>query len=932
MVSSSVGPAWLFLPSFSWSSYMRWPTGSWKTSSKFTSNPDESQSSMDDQNLQETLSDGSSSPLTLWSSPLSSLSSMTPSPLTSPLLFHEPESEIHTHGIRSHSTVSRESYCVAKSATDIMQGIESKSNNFFTAIKDIVLPLLGDKGRFYQNKETLTATVRPYKSLDQQPTGLEAQLKPYQLRGLSFLLYLRNNGIGGILADEMGLGKTIQTLALFQYIKKHDNTMRLDKAGPFLIVCPFSVMEVWLSEITKWTPELTSIKFHGPPSQKEAVKKILTPARGKSRRSSTPAVDIVITSYETLTSDIRWFRKFVWNYAVLDEGHRIKNNQSQRAQTIQSIRAEYKLVLTGTPIQNNLRELWSIFHWLYPDVFVPSTSEPFEEAFSLGDGKFDPKFFEQIQRFLGLIMLRRVKESPDVGLSIPQKTETVLLVPLSEFQRSLYLRILTGIENSILGGHGSISSDHRREMGKHQKSDMMCEQDEDGFNDGSFRLSSTTHAEKKKYRILSNILMELRKCSIHPYLLDDAIPDPYELGAHVITNSGKYIVLLKMVQHFVLKRGKKIIIFSNFNQALNLCEDLLLSIQKNGDPVRYVRLDGSTSNARRNLSIYLFQNDPRYMVFLISIRAGGEGLNLVSSSTVIFLDEDWNPQVMRQAEARVHRIGQDHPVSIFKLQSKGTVEEQISRRIIKKAYVASKVMEDMTAAHDMKAFANMIDSQGLAYAMDTEDLSALVRSRAVLTSNQLSATELSWFNWKTILNVCASNQSIELNGRNTAIDVHQEKAWLARTERVKTNIFDGKKVDTRFRSFSVYEALPVDLCRADRRIGKERTVIIDGFSVGKDSIQLESLSSKRCPNLPQTNPKEKMTHEAVSSDPQSLQANHKAKIFPGMFSLPEVQPSRVRPLSIGIPQRVSRVDRQAAPWRKETFMPPSLLFAMRENK
>ncbi|GAB1191394.1 hypothetical protein APSETT444_000566 [Aspergillus pseudonomiae] len=538
---------------------------------------------------------------------------------------------------------------------------------------------------------------------------LQAQLKPYQLRGLSFLLYLRNNGIGGILADEMGLGKTIQTLALFQCIKRHDNTVRLEKPGPFLIVCPFSVMEVWLSEINKWTPELTSIKFHGTPSKKEAVKKILTPARGKSRRSLTPAVDIVITSYETLTSDIKWFRKFVWNYVVLDEGHRIKNNQSHRAQTIQSIRAEYKLVLSG---------------------------------------------------------------------------------------------------------------------------------------------------------ILSNILMELRKCSIHPYLLDDAIPDPYELGAHVITNSGKYIVLLKMVQHFVLKRGKKIVIFSNFNQALNLCEDLLLTIQKNGDPMRYVRLDGSTSNARRNLSIYLFQKDPRYMVFLISIRAGGEGLNLISSSTVIFLDEDWNPQVMRQAEARVHRMGQNHPVSIFKLQSKGTVEEQISRRIVKKAYVASKVMEDMTAAHDMKAFANMIDSRGLAYAMDTEDLSALVRSRAVLTSNQLDATELSWFNWKSILNVCASNQSIELNRKNTAIDVHQEKAWLARSERVKTNIFDGKKVDTRFRSFSIYEALPTDLCRADRRIGKERTVIIDGFSVGKDSIRLESLSSKRCPNLSQTDLKEKMAHEA----------------------------------------------------------------------
>ncbi|UDD61529.1 hypothetical protein AFCA_008890 [Aspergillus flavus] len=881
MVSSSVGPTWLSLPSVSWSSFTHWPTCSWKTSLTFNSNSDESQSSMDDQKLKGTLSDGSSSPLTPWSSPLSSLSSMTPSPLTPPSPFHEPESPVQKDGIRPCSSVSREGYvqgprlglpfrgnnspspCVAKSALDIMQDIESKSNNFFTAMKDVVLPLLGDKERFYQNKETPFASVRPHKSLDPQPTGLQSQLKPYQLRGLSFLLYLRDNGIGGILADEMGLGKTIQTLALFQHIKKHDNTVRVDEPGPFLIVCPFSVMETWLSETIKWTPELTSIKFHGTPSKKEAVMKLLSTVRGRNRRSSKSAVDIVITSYETLTSDIKWFRKFVWQYVVLDEGHRIKNNQSQRAQAIHKISAEYRLVLTGTPVQNDLRELWSIFHWLYPHVFIPSTAQPFEEAFSLADGKFNPEFFEQVQKFLGLIMLRRVKESPEVGLSIPLKTEIVLSVPLSEFQRSLYLRILTGIENSILGGHDGIPFNHRRRTDTENQSNVIREQD-DGSIDGPFRRSSAEYSEKKKYRILSNILMELRKCSIHPYLLDDAIPDPYELGAHVITNSGKYIVLLKMVQHFVLERGRKIIIFSNFNQALNLCEDLLLTIQKNGDPVRYVRLDGSTSNARRNLSIYLFQNDPRYMVFLISIRAGGEGLNLVSSSTVIFLDEDWNPQVMRQAEARVHRIGQKHPVRIFKLQSKGTVEEQISRRIVKKAYVATKIMEDINAAHDMKAFANMIDTRGLAYVMDTEDLSALVHSRAVLTSIQSSATELNWFGWKTILKVCASNQSTELSGRNTAINVQQEKAWLACTERVKTNIFDGKKVDTRFRSFSVYEALPKDLCRADRRIGKERTVMIDGFSVGKDSIRLETLSKKReCSSLLQRDSKEKMTHEAT---------------------------------------------------------------------
>ncbi|KAE8350407.1 SNF2 family N-terminal domain-containing protein [Aspergillus coremiiformis] len=766
--------------------------------------------------------------------------------------------------------------CVVKSTAEILQHIESRRNSFFTAIKGTTLPLLGGNEGFYQ-KFKAVGSVRAYKVLKSQPPGLRATLKPYQLQGLSFLVHLRNNGVGGILGDEMGLGKTLQTLALFQFINVYDSAVRSDRPGPFLVVCPFSVMDTWLSEISKWTPELTSIKFHGTPSKKGEVKRILTATKKNQRLNDLdPVVDIVITSYETLVSDIRWFRKFIWRYVVLDEGHRIKNNQSHRAHAIQSIRAEYKLILTGTPVQNNLRELWSVFHWLYPEVFVPSTAKSFEEAFSLSEGKFDPSFFEQVQKFLGLVMLRRVKDSPEVGLSIPPKTETVLSVPLSEFQRSLYLRILTGIENTILDGRGS-SGERRSRKRTHQQSGMVFKESGHDSTDGPSRLSAK-NLGAKKYRVLSNTLMELRKCSIHPYLLEDAVPDPYELGEHVIINSGKYIVLLKMIQHFVLARKKKVIIFSNFMQALNLCEDLLSTIQRSGDSARYVRLDGSTSAAWRNLSTYLFEKDPRYMVFLISIRAGGEGLNLVSSSTVIFLDEDWNPQVMRQAEARVHRIGQKSPVNIFKLQSKGTVEEQISRRIVKKAYVASKVMEDMHAAHDAYALGNMNNSQGFASAMDAEDLSALIYSRAVLTSEKLSATKLSWFDWNTILHIC-------------------EKAWLARTERVKTNIFDGKRIDTRFRSFSTYEVLPEDLCRADRRIGKERTVIIDGFSVGKDSIRLEALScKKKSSNLPQADSKNKMRHEAS--------------------------------LSIGLPQRVSCAGTQDVLQWTEVCMSPSPLFTV----
>ncbi|KAE8146798.1 SNF2 family N-terminal domain-containing protein [Aspergillus avenaceus] len=693
---------------------------------------------------------------------------------------------------------------------DFTLEIKHKREVFFKAHRHLVRPLLGENDDFYQETAvSANDTIQPYRALDSQPAQLRAVLKPYQLEGLSFLVHLRNNGMGGILGDEMGLGKTIQALALLQYVKERDSILHYYKSDPFLVVCPLSVMETWISEISRWTPGLIAAKFHGSSDHKANLKNMLK--RGKN---STVKIDIIVTTYETLISDIRWFLKFVWKYLILDEGHRIKNNQSRRAQTLQKLQAEYKIILTGTPVQNDLREVWSILHWLYPEVFVKATAVPFEEAFCLGDGKFDAKFLEDLRRFLGMVMLRRVKDSPEVGLAIPPMTETVLSIPLAEFQRALYLRILTGIDSLLEKCDGGLKDTIKQEY-THENPELF-EQGEGSPIDG-LPMSPTKSKAGKRYRILSNTLMELRKCSIHPYMLADAIPDPYELGPHVIVNSGKFVVLHKMIQHFVIAQRKKVIIFSGFTQALNLCEDLLMTIQRDVQHCKYLRLDGNTPSAWRNLSTHLFQKDPRYMIFLISIKAGGEGLNLTSCSTVIFLDEDWNPQVMRQAEARVHRIGQTQPVQIFKMHSKGTVEEQISRRLAKKAYVASKVIEN----------------QSVPFAMGIQDWSTLIRSRDFLASDQLNATELNRFDWENVLNICAAGHS----------------AWLKSSEKVKIDIFNGQKVDTRFRSYSIYEILPEDLCREERRIGKERTVIIDGFEVSKASITLESPTDIKSPDL-----------------------------------------------------------------------------------
>ncbi|KAL2810767.1 hypothetical protein BJX63DRAFT_422859 [Aspergillus granulosus] len=545
-----------------------------------------------------------------------------------------------------------------------LEAIARRRLTFLKANQDLIQPLVGNAlyDSFASNTDSRASRVRPYVLVGTQPSGLRANLKHYQLEGLSWLLYLRNNGVGGILGDDMGLGKTLQTLAVFQHMKNHE-------------------------------------------------------------------------AYR---------------------GH-------------------------NTPIQNDLTELWSILRWLYPEIFIPSTWQRFEDAFSLKKGVCDADFLDSLTKFLAVVMLRRTKGTCEIGLNIPEKNQTIISVPLTDLQLGLYYKILTGVENSSA-----------------QEVEGLMDLTIDEWE------SHGTAASQKKSRISTNILMELRKkhvhsllkCSIHPYLLTDAIPENYHLGQHVTQSSGKFIILQKMIRQFVIIETRKVVIFSGFDQALNLCEDLL-QLEKERAPFNYVRLDGSTTSAWRNLSVFLFQNDPQCKVFLLSIRAGGEGLNLVSSSTVIFLDDDWNPQVMRQAESRVHRLGQTEPVHIYRLHSRGTVEDQMRRRLSKKAYLSDIVMQN--PLHNSERLPRNLDF----------------------------------------------------------LDTSKKQAWLERAERVKTNIFNGEQIDTSSRSFSLYEETVIRVSKASRRIGKSRVVMVGEWEVSKESIEAASrpasqvgrllLSCLRCP-------------------------------------------------------------------------------------
>jgi SWI/SNF-related matrix-associated actin-dependent regulator of chromatin subfamily A member 5 len=352
-------------------------------------------------------------------------------------------------------------------------------------------------------------------------------------------------------------------------------------------------------------------------------------------------------------------------------------------------------------------------------------------------------------------------------------------------------------------------------------------------------LQTETEEKKGSWMKLMNLLMQLRKVCTHPYVLKEAAPPEYELGEHVITASGKFIVLSKLVDELVVNQGKKLLIFSSFTRTLDLVEDLLVYMGARGDqPIfRYTRLDGSTQRARRNLGIRQF-NDPKSMfqIMLLSTRAGGLGINLTSATEVAFMDEDWNPQVTIQAEARAHRIGQTKKVTIYKLCAQGTVEEQMMGRIRKKLYLSAKITEGMRNVHTEAAVSKKRKRQSINPAanddephLDTASLQMLIRRGAqTLTRPAIDAADMLTWDWATTLEKC-KDKPLDALIKDENVD---EQAWLNTMEKVESAVFEGRKHHKEQQSKAKDEVLN----RADRREGKNTTVMMNGFMINKESL------------------------------------------------------------------------------------------------
>ncbi|XP_022760503.1 ISWI chromatin-remodeling complex ATPase CHR11-like isoform X4 [Durio zibethinus] len=460
-----------------------------------------------------------------------------------------------------------------------------------------------------------------------QPSCIQGKMRDYQLAGLNWLIRLYENGINGILADEMGLGKTLQTISLMGYLHEYRGI-----TGPHMVVAPKSTLGNWMNEIRRFCPVLRAVKFLGNPEERRYIREELLVA-GK--------FDVCVTSFEMAIKEKSALRRFSWRYIIIDEAHRIKNENSLLSKTMRLYNTNYRLLITGTPLQNNLHELWSLLNFLLPEIF--SSAETFDEWFQISGENDQQEVVQQLHKVLRPFLLRRLKSDVEKGL--PPKKETILKVGMSQMQKQYYRALL--------------------------------QKDLEVVNAGG---------ERKR---LLNIAMQLRKCCNHPYLFQGAEPGPpYTTGDHLITNAGKMVLLDKLLPK-LKERDSRVLIFSQMTRLLDILEDYLIFCG-----YQYCRIDGNTGGEDRDASIEAF-NKPgsEKFVFLLSTRAGGLGINLATADVVILYDSDWNPQVDLQAQDRAHRIGQKKEVQVFRFCTEYTIEEKVIERAYKKLALDALVIQ-----------------------------------------------------------------------------------------------------------------------------------------------------------------------------------------------------------------------------------------------
>ncbi|KAF2245503.1 ISWI chromatin-remodeling complex ATPase ISW2 [Trematosphaeria pertusa] len=622
------------------------------------------------------------------------------------------------------------------------EGVEKKTDQ--TSISEALKDAADE-----DNVQSGDIGIQNLKSARQPKLVTGGIMRSYQLEGLEWLLSLYQNGINGILADEMGLGKTIQTIALLAHLWENRSY------GPFLIAAPLSTTSNWVEEFKKWTPSIPVILYHGDKNERARLRKT------KLKDPGTDQFPVVVTSYEICMNDRKYLTGFGWQFIIIDEGHRIKNLDCRLIRELQSYQSANRLLITGTPLQNNLTELWSLLHFLLPTVFDKlSTFESWFDFSGLKDkSSFEQLLSEERQQYLVKslhavlkpFLLRRVKT--DVESLMPKKREYILFAPLTHMQRELYQAILDGTSRSYLeekaierlsvstrsgtatplsvrSRNGNLKrktlssgvstpnksaktsregtpaltaskrgrgrpkktyeelsdaqffADLHAQKSEDEEEDLGSEAEEERIRAATFEIAKRQLLQKK----LGNPVMQLRLCCNSPYNFfnpfiaaetsgSETFASETEPDETLVTTSGKMLLLDSLLPE-LLNQGHKVLIFSQFTTTLDLLGQYL---DLRSWP--HARIDGSVAQIERQAQIRSFNTSSSSKtamnVFLLSTRAGGQGINLAAADTVILFDSDWNPQQDLQAMDRAHRIGQTRNVIIYRFATRNTVEQKL---------------------------------------------------------------------------------------------------------------------------------------------------------------------------------------------------------------------------------------------------------------
>lgn len=664
--------------------------------------------------------------------------------------------------------------------------------------------------RFINRASSLPVSGKPKAPAEQfkeQPPYIKnGTLRDFQKTGINFMALNWQKGRSVILADEMGLGKTVQTVSFMNWLR-HDRLQQ----GPFLVVVPLSTMPSWAETFDFWTPDINYVIYNGKEPSRNIIKEYELFADGNMRK---PKFHVLLTTYEYVGMDSAFLSQIKWQFLVVDEAHRLKSRASQLYQKLLDFKTPHRLLITGTPIQNDSSELAALLHFLNPGDVEADVNIDLRESDEITRGKA-----ERLIKILAPIMIRRTKRT--VEKDLPPKREFTMRTGMADVQAELYTNILTRNYAALNQGE---------------------------------------HGPKQS---LLNIMMELKKASNHPFLLPNAearivgdkTSNEDQLNA-LVNSSGKMMTLAKLLKK-LQENNHRVLIFSQMVKMLDLLQDYMK--MKN---YQYQRLDGTIPSVQRTQAMEHFNKpDSPDFCFLLSTRAGGLGINLMTADTVILFDSDWNPQADMQAMARAHRIGQTKPVTVYRLVTGETVEEEVLERAKNKILLEQITIDisvtDKTTQEKLES--QLAKVRKVAEAPTTsEDISRILKYRSQKmfqkTSDQKRLEEL---DIDTMIADAEENSTEQLNGedflkRFEYTDIALDKEWdeiIPKEALAKIKVEEEKKAHQKFLEDQIRENAPrkrkLEGSDREERAAKKRARDMTANEAASESEAAEGKDPKR---------------------------------------------------------------------------------------